>query len=434
MRNFFFIVTALALSSQQAKSPKFDRVYPLKPEEGVFAYGRISPDGNTLAYASEMRDPDRPQGVLRTVTLADLRTKKVIFEDPGIDAYWSNDGTRMIYSSFSHRTVAMRHHPGGEVAYNVAPQELGDYYSWAVRDGKDLILTIESNYYNLAGDRAVAPFGHVSSCPGIGVGERPMISHDGSLITTFVRGTVVVRGLADCAHTFDTGLDGAKSDFSFDNRYVAMHKSKISGQGYDIVVVDLLKHTIRNVTSSLAGSSLFPSWTKDGRLCFRYDGTEYRGFMMASDVLTAPERPMSTANNQLPEHRSWADIFPETKRPAHEYNLVMIWGTWSAHSHTALADLQRAKAWFETQATDIGVATALEPGTTRADADRILRQNAIRLPEIPLTPAHFARTEGRNQIPTILLFRDGELVDRRLGPLSYELLKDWVATVRNTKH
>ena len=40
---------------------------------------------------------------------------------------------------------------------------LGDYYSWATRDGKDLILTIQSNYYYLDHDKAVLPIdqGHL---------------------------------------------------------------------------------------------------------------------------------------------------------------------------------------------------------------------------------------------------------------------------------
>jgi hypothetical protein len=37
----------------------------------------------------------------------------------------------------------------GALTRDVAPQGLGDYYSWASRDGKDLILTINSNYYYL---------------------------------------------------------------------------------------------------------------------------------------------------------------------------------------------------------------------------------------------------------------------------------------------
>jgi hypothetical protein len=426
------IVTGLSLSSQ-AKGPKFEKIHPLKPEEGVFAYSRISPDGKTLAYASEIQSPTNPRGVVQTVTLVDLATKKIIFEEPGIDPYWNDDGSRMIYSSQSAHDVSIRYHPSGKVVRNVAPGHLGDYYSWALRDKRDLILTINSNYYYLDGDKAVMPHARVPACPGVGVGERPMISHDGKLITTFVRGTVVVRSLMNCDFIFDTGIDGAKSDFSWDSRYVAMQRAKVSGEGYEVVVIDLQKKTIRIVTSSLKGSSIFPSWTKDGRLHFRYDSDEYRGFMMASDVLSVPEKPLGTVSNQLPERRTWADVFPETKRPAAEWNLVMIWGTWSAHSQTALADLQRAKATFDAKLGNISVATALEPATRREDADRIRRQAGTTLPEIPLTKAHFAKTEGRNQIPTTLLFRNGTLVDRRLGPLSYELLTDWMSTSQNIK-
>jgi hypothetical protein len=426
------IVTGLSLSSPQAKGPKFEQIYPLKAEEGVFAYSRISPDGKTLAYASEVQIPNTRR-IQQTVTVVDLPTKKIVFEEPGIDAYWSDDGTRMIYSSQTMRDVSIRYHPSGKLVRNVAPSGLGDYYSWAVRDGKDLILTINSNYYYLDGDKAVIPHSSVPPCPGIGVGERPMISHDGKLITTFVRGTVVVRSLTGCDVVFDTGIDGAKSDFSWDSRYVAMQRAKVTGEGYEVVVIDLQKKTIRVVTSALKGSSIFPSWTKDGRLHFRYDSDDYRGFMMASDVLSAPERPLGTVSNQLPANRTWADVFPETKRPAKEWNLVMIWGTWSAHSQTALADLQRAQKTFDARLGNISVATALEPATIRADAERIKRNAGTTLAEIPLTTKSFAHTEARNQIPTTLLFHNGKLVDRRLGPLSYELLTDWISTSQNIK-
>jgi hypothetical protein len=103
-----------------------------------------------------------------------------------------------------------------------------------------------------------------------------------------VRGTVVIRSLTDCSYVFDTGIKGAKTDFSWDGRYVAMHAPKPKG-GYDILVVDLQERTVRNVTSALAGSSYFPSWTRDGRLSFRYDGSDYRGFMFARDKTTTIE-------------------------------------------------------------------------------------------------------------------------------------------------
>jgi hypothetical protein len=425
---FFLLAVAVAAAAASPPAPMVERIYSLKPSEGVFAYARIAPDGNFLAYASEIPDPQQPRRVTQTVTVVDLKTRTIIFEEPGIDAYWSNDGTRMIFSSFAQHDVSIRHHPGGEITRNVAPQGLGDYYSWSVRDGKNLILTIASNYYNLDGDHAIMPSAHIGACPAIGVGDRPLISHDGRRITTFVRGTIVVRGLTDCEDTFDTGLRGAKADFSFDGKYIAFHVAKAASARSDVVVVDVVKHTLRNVTASLSGSSLFPSWTNDGRLCFRYDGDDYRGFMMATDVLRVPEEPLPAVGH-LADNRTWSDVFPETARPAHALNVVMIWGTWSAHSPTALTDLQRAREFFVSRSYDVGVTTAVEPGTFRADADRILRQQAIHLPEIPLTPPHFDRTEARNQVPTTLLFLGNQLIDRKLGPLSFEALTSWITAV-----
>ena len=251
----------------------------------MFACLRITPDGNVLAYASEMPDPNRQGRITQTVSVVDLSTKKIVFEEPGIDAYWSLDGTRMIYSSATTHTVSIRHHPSGEITRNAAPTSLGDYYSWAIRDKKDLILTIQSNYYYLGGDKAATPYGRIGSCSGIGVGERPLISKDGKQATTFVRGTVVVRDLTDCDNIFDTQMRGAKADFSYDGRYIAFHVGGDRNARADVIVVDLKKHTMRNVTASLPGSSLVPSWTKDGRLCFRYDGADYR---------------MTEARNQMP--------------------------------------------------------------------------------------------------------------------------------------
>ena len=199
----------------------------------MFAYARISPDGRLLAYASETKNPaGRAVAPFdRTVTVVDLRTREVLFTEPGIDAYWSPDGQRMIYlseqdgrASVSIRASRRRHRARCRAG------ALGDYFSWGVRDGRDLILTIASNFYYLDGDRrrcrpAVPP------CDGIGVGERPLLSKDGRRITTFVRGTIVVRGLTDCEDIIDTGIQGAKADFSCDGRYVAFHAPKKDGSG-----------------------------------------------------------------------------------------------------------------------------------------------------------------------------------------------------------
>ena len=418
----FVVVCVVAAPSTRA--PRFERVYPLQPTEGVFAYSRISPDGRYLAYAAEARE-GMGGGFERTINVVDLKTKKVLFTETGIDPYFSPDGGRMIYLSSEGRSSVSIRHQTGEITREVAPVGLGDYFSWGFREGKHLILTINSRFYYLDGDKGVLPAGTVPTCPGMGRGERPLLSRDGQRITTFVRGTVVVRNLTDCENILDTGIGGAKADFAWDGRHVAFHVPKAKGNGYELQVVDLEKRTVRTVTN-LPGSSYFPSWTKDGRLSFRYDGDDYRGFMMASDVLSAPARPLPVSPQQVPARREWSDLCPETAAPS-GVSLVMVWSTWSAHSPDALLDLQRARESFARQSLDVGVMTATDPGSLEPDIARLLGNHRVRLQRIPLAPERLTLTEANNQIPTTLLFRGGELVDRRLGAQTAEQLERWVA-------
>lgn len=412
----------------QPQGPTFERVLALDTGVGVFAYSRISPDGRFLAYAAETRTGVRNR-LERTITVVDLRDGRVLFTEPGIDAYFSPDGERMIYLSNEGRTnVTIRHHAGGELVRHVVPVELGDYYSWGLRDGRNLILTIRSNWFFLDGDEAVLPAGRVPPCDGIGRGERPLLSKDGMRITTFVRGTVVVRSLMDCDFVLDTGIRGAKADFSWDGRYIAFHVRKQSGEGYEIQVVDLEERTVRTVTD-FEGSSLFPSWTRDGRLSFRYDGDDWRGFMMARNVLDVPARPLRDAAEPVPDERAWDDIFPETET-THRINLVLVWGPWSAHAPDALADFERVRDVFRRAAMDVGVMHAVEPGSRTDDAGRLLERHDIDLPAIPLAPERFWLTEGHNQNPTILLFRDDRLIDRRMGAQTMDELRAWVVAAQ----
>jgi thioredoxin-like negative regulator of GroEL len=116
--------------------------------------------------------------------------------------------------------------------------------------------------------------------------------------------------------------------------------------------------------------------------------------------------------------------------PAQRLNLVMIWSTWSAHSPEALTWLQQARDAFSRQSADLGVMTAIEPATRQDDASAMLKRYDIALPEIPLDPQRFTRTEAKNQIPTTLLFRDGVLLDSRLGAQTSSELQDWVQAAR----
>ncbi|MDB4873920.1 MAG: hypothetical protein JWM41_366 [Gemmatimonadetes bacterium] len=420
----FLLALAAAMMAQLAagQTPKYTRLFSLKPKEGVFAYARISPDGRTLVYASEKTDARHPTGIRTLETVVDLATKKILFSEDGIDAWWSPDGNRIIYSGVG---VSIRDMRTGAVSQNVSPAGLGDYYSWATRDGRDLILTIASNYYYLNGDKAQLPVTRVASCGKMDTGDRPLISRDGKRITTFVEGNIVVRGLDNCDDVFDTGVKGAKADFSWDGRYIAFHALKPNGSGYDIQVVDLEQRTIRTLPG-LSGSAVFPSWTKDGRLCFRYDGPDYRGFMMASNVLDVASQPLPAVAEPLPKHRVWNDIFPETPQPAHKLNVVMIWAPWSAHSQIAFTELDRARAYFAESGVDLSVAAAADPGSAESE---ILRQWAAfqtHVPRVPLSGKGLALTEARNQMPTTLLFRDGVLVGSKLGAQTFDQLKAWV--------
>src|SRR6516225_10277049 len=96
----FIVVSAVALVSpaqQRVAPPSYERVYTLNPKEGVFAYARISPDGKRLAYASQINArPSDQRGW--AVNVVDLPTQKILLTRQGIDAYWSSDGKRIIYS------------------------------------------------------------------------------------------------------------------------------------------------------------------------------------------------------------------------------------------------------------------------------------------------------------------------------------------------
>src|SRR5687768_12489092 len=96
---FVLPCAVLGLASAPAPKPTVKQIYPVGPGEGVFAYSRISPDGRLLVYASETKRGGSAIAVDRTVTVVDLTTRKTIFSELGVDAYWSPDGRRMIYLS-----------------------------------------------------------------------------------------------------------------------------------------------------------------------------------------------------------------------------------------------------------------------------------------------------------------------------------------------
>lgn len=416
---------ATLASASPAWPQRISAVIPLDPAEGVFAYARIAPDGRAIAYAAVIANPSNPREKSRVIRVVDMSTKRILFTESGIDAYWSPDGGRLIYKSLAaaQPQVSIWNKETGAVVRGIVPVALGDYYSWAQKDGQDLILTVRGAYFVLDGQRALPP-DSIPRCPGIGMGDRPLISKDGRHVSVFSRGTIHVRNLGDCGLSFDTGIEGAKADFSWDGRYLAFHATKPQGDGYDIKVVDLQEHTVRQVTH-LPGESLFPSWTRDGRLCFRHRSDQYYGFLMAEDFLSAPAVPLPGGARRK-EPTTWSELFPETTRPLRDVTVVLVWAPWSAHAPDAFAALDRARRLASARGLRASMLVARDPYSSAPDAERFVSEHGVGFENVQLSRGAFHLTGGQNQMPLVMLFRGDRLVETHLGDPPLQRLAEWL--------
>ena len=85
----------------------------------------------------------------------------------------------------------------------------------------------------------------------------------------------------------------------------------------------------------------------------------------------------------------------------------------------------RARA-FGAVATDVGVITALEQSSRRPTSIGCCAMAPSPCRKSRSRPIGSPLTEAMNQIPTTLLFKKGELIDRKLGAQSVEELTKWV--------
>lgn len=415
---FLALATGLSAGQKPVRAVSIARAHALQPSEGVYAYARVSPSGRHLAYASESRD--RPEESRQTVNIIDLESGRVLFREAGLDAYWSPDGERVIYLSKRDGVpaVSIWRQKTGEVVRNVIRADVGDYFSWGSDAGTDVVLTIKNNYFMLNKDKVTSEVRQIPACEGIGVGARPLLSRDARKVSTFVGNLIVVRNLVDCSSVIPTGIYGGKADFSWDGRFLATHVPRSTGTGYDIHIIDLRERTKRVITTHLPGSSLFPSWTRDNRVSFRYDGPDFRGFMMATDVFAVaaePIRAMAAATAPMA-----SDGVPAADGPM----LLMLWAPWSAHSPWALRELQAAVP--ELRSMGVQVRIGLEPASWPQDAASMLSDYRIQLPSVTIAPGTFMQTPGVNQIPAFVTFDRGRQVGYQLGARDRREIIEWV--------
>lgn len=405
-------------------------VYELSESETVFAYSRISADGDLLTYTSQPRGTG--EGVHWRIKLIRLSTGRELFSDTGFDGYFSPDGKRLIYRAVKgdRQTVVVRDIGAERAIEDVAPVELGDYYSWGKRDASDMVLTVRGHYFFLDRlGRGIMPANTMRHCPELGPAERPLISKDGKLVTAFVYGTVVVRPIDACEPIIRTGLRGAKADFSYDSRYIAMHAPSRSGARYDVFVVDLANGDVRNVTRELPGSSFYPSWTRGGRLSFRYDGSDYQGFKIASGFLNLPPLRQALGLSLDPSVVRWHDVFEGSSVPEQPLALVVVWGTWNVHGAEALLEVGRS--FGAESASSLALRMATDSISSERLVAEALRACACAVERIQLRSAGLPLTWMNNQNPALLLFRSGFLIDRRLGVQKTSELSAWIRLAAN---
>jgi hypothetical protein len=227
-----------------------------------------------------------------------------------------------------------------------------------------------------------------------------------------------------CSDAVDTGIAGAKADFSWDGRYIAFHVPKASRDGYEIQIVDIGRRTVRRLTG-LQGSAFFPSWTRDGRLSFRYDGTDYRGFMVATDVLSTPESPLPNEARLAAGPLRWSDVFLDDM-PRQRIVMVGVWATWSAHSADALLALQAMSDAPARGRMNVGVLSATDIASRPHDVLRTRAAYGVSVPQVRLRSSSLTASLTANQMPMTLMFVDGTLVGQRLGARSATQLTEWL--------
>lgn len=400
-------------------APTFTRILPLKPEEGVFAYARISPDGQLLSYASERHMGGQFK---RTVNVVNLATKEVLFSEPGMDAYWAPDGKHLIYLSQANSeegSTCLWVRDGGAVLRDVAPSNLGHYFTWGRRDGRDVVLTQNNRYWDMVELRAARPYRTVPAFPPLSAGTQPMLSKDARLIATFHRGTLLVRALDEAKPVVETRLRGGKADFSYDGRYIAFHSlQKVNGkEAYQVLVVDLRTRELLKVTE-LPGSCTYPSWTRDGRLVFRYDAADYRGFLMATRVLDAPRSPLPKAYpDDAPEPPPLARLYPKGNAPRQRVVIVNFWAGWCVHCRAELPMLHQLRKDLRAAGADAELVGACDPTSFQTDRDFILSRSKLDIPQVDLTAAE-VNAYGIQVYPTTLIFVEGRVAVRHAGALT----------------
>jgi len=195
---------------------------------------------------------------------------------------------------------------------------------------------------------------------------------------------------------------------------------------YQIFVVDLKTREFIEVTD-FPGSCYYPGWTRDGRLIFRYDSPEYRGFMMVSDFLSMPRTPLPTTYpNDTSHPGTLSDLVGRAPLPKQKVVMVNFWAGWCVHCRGELPVLNQIRKELKRDHLNAEILGACDPTSFRTDREFILKRSNLDLPQIDIGSAE-VNAFGIQVYPTTLIFVDGKLVEKHNGaltrPAALELLQ-----------
>lgn len=418
-------VCSLTACASNASPPAgFRTLYEISHER-VFAYSRISPDGQLLVFSYDNRgnrdDVAHRELALRVI---DVATGRVLLERAGFDGYWSADSTSLIFKT----SIAGVYHSAiwnrltGTTTLDIIPVEFGDYYSWGGGETESTVLTVKGWFVTLSSSGDTSQPVQMPGCPQIGIGDRPLISRDGTLASVFVGDEVVVRNVRDCNFILKTGVVGGKADWSRDGDFLALHTPKSGSVGYNISVIDLRRKKVYRVTD-LRGSSFFPSWTDYGSLVFQYDGPEFKGFVELKHALASVG--LRTRIDQLPRAGDPAGLAAwQGAVGGGASTAVLIWSAWGAHSDEALRE-------FADASRVLGHATwqfvvAYDPTSAVEEIGLRLRSvyDGLRIVRAPWRGLLAAGAV--NQTPTYFIYEHGVAKNRVLGLMSKDEVISWL--------
>ena len=175
------------------------------------------------------------------------------------------------------------------------------------------------------------------------------------------------------------------------------------------------RRRLRRTSAKAAFVAAAARSTADGRLCFRYDAPDFRGFVIVSNFMALPAEPLPAPVQAGVGRVGWSDLFVDSEARTEEWRLVLVWAPWCTHCGEAFRELQAAAEAWRAASGRVSLFAAAEPNSRPGDVPTMTRLEGIVAPALRMKSESVSVSGAANQLPTVLLFAGDHLVGRKLG-------------------